>query len=138
MPTDEISVIAFAHSSFILAPFSSDKDTLSQIVSGVNDKYISAVMRLVIDTKRVCMGQFQCLSKREFNKTQLSLYYPDDLIENIFRGKPIFNGKNLERVEGEFRQSIYLDNGYNIEYSVVGNRTIFRDRIGGVLIKIKM
>ena len=41
MPTDEISVIAFAHSSFILAPFSSDKDTLSQIVSGVNDKYIS-------------------------------------------------------------------------------------------------
>jgi len=41
MPSDEISVIAFAHSSFILAPFSSDKDTLGEIVKGVNDKYIS-------------------------------------------------------------------------------------------------
>jgi len=41
MPTDEISVIAFAHSSFILAPFSADKDTLGEIVKGVNDKYIS-------------------------------------------------------------------------------------------------
>lgn len=41
MPSDEISVIAFAHSSFILAPFSSDKETLEEIVKGVNDKYIS-------------------------------------------------------------------------------------------------
>ncbi|SFV63282.1 BatA (Bacteroides aerotolerance operon) [hydrothermal vent metagenome] len=41
MPSDEISVIAFAHSSFILAPFSSDKDTLEQIVEGVNEDYIS-------------------------------------------------------------------------------------------------
>jgi hypothetical protein len=98
----------------------------------------SAVMRLVIDKKRVCMGQFQCLSKREFNKTKLSQYYPDDLIENIFRGKPIFNGINLERVDGGFRQNIYLDNRYDIEYSVIGNKTIFRDRIGGVLIKITL
>jgi len=41
MPSDEISIIAFAHSSFILAPFSSDKDTLSQIIQGVNEDYIS-------------------------------------------------------------------------------------------------
>ncbi len=41
MPSDEISVVAFAHSSFILAPFSSDKETLKQIVMGVNDKYIN-------------------------------------------------------------------------------------------------
>ncbi len=41
MPSDEIAVIAFAHSAFILAPFSSDKETLGQIVEGVNDKYIS-------------------------------------------------------------------------------------------------
>jgi len=41
MPTDELSVIAFAHSSFMLAPFSSDKDTLKQIVEGVTDEYIN-------------------------------------------------------------------------------------------------
>lgn len=41
MPTDELSVIAFAHSSFMLAPFSSDKGTLKQIVEGVTDEYIN-------------------------------------------------------------------------------------------------
>lgn len=41
MPTDELSVIAFAHSSFMLAPFSSDKSTLKQIVEGVTDEYIN-------------------------------------------------------------------------------------------------
>lgn len=41
MPTDELGVIAFAHSSFMLAPFSSDKGTLTQIVEGVTDEYIN-------------------------------------------------------------------------------------------------
>ena len=41
MPTDELAVIAFAHSSFMLAPFSSDKGTLEQIVNGVTDEYIN-------------------------------------------------------------------------------------------------
>ena len=41
MPSDELAVIAFAHSSFMLAPFSSDKGTLRQIVEGVTDEYIN-------------------------------------------------------------------------------------------------
>ncbi len=41
MPNDELSLIAFAHSSFILAPFSSDKETLQQIIEGVTDEYIN-------------------------------------------------------------------------------------------------
>ena len=41
MPNDEIGVIAFAYTSFVLAPFSSDKATLKQIVEGVNDQYIN-------------------------------------------------------------------------------------------------
>ncbi len=41
MPSDELAVIAFAHSSFMLAPFSSDKGTLEQIVDGVTDEYIN-------------------------------------------------------------------------------------------------
>ncbi len=41
MPSDEIAVVAFAHVSFVLAPFSSDKDTLKMIVERVNDKYIN-------------------------------------------------------------------------------------------------
>ncbi|MDD2450881.1 MAG: VWA domain-containing protein [Sulfurovum sp.] len=41
MPSDEISVLAFAHSSFILAPFSADKQTLQMMVEGVDDSYMS-------------------------------------------------------------------------------------------------
>ncbi len=41
MPSDEISVLAFAYSPFILAPFTSDKGTLKQMVAGVDDSYIN-------------------------------------------------------------------------------------------------
>lgn len=41
MPSDEISVLAFAHDSFMLAPFSSDKQTLQMMVEGVDDSYIN-------------------------------------------------------------------------------------------------
>lgn len=41
MPTDEVSLTAFAHVSFMLAPFTSDKSTLEQIVDGVNESYIN-------------------------------------------------------------------------------------------------
>jgi len=41
MPSDEIGVAAFAHSSFVLAPFSSDKETLKMMVEGVDDSYIN-------------------------------------------------------------------------------------------------
>jgi len=41
MPTDELSLTAFAHVSFMLAPFTSDKATLEQIVDGVNESYIN-------------------------------------------------------------------------------------------------
>jgi len=41
MPTDEVGLTAFAHVSFMLAPFTSDKATLKQIVEGVNESYIN-------------------------------------------------------------------------------------------------
>lgn len=41
MPSDEIGVVAFAYAPFVLAPFSSDKETLSMMVEGVTDRYIN-------------------------------------------------------------------------------------------------
>ena len=41
MPSDEIGVVAFAYSPFVLAPFSTDKETLKMMVNGVNDSYIN-------------------------------------------------------------------------------------------------
>jgi Ca-activated chloride channel family protein len=41
MPTDELCLVAFAHATFALAPFSSDKVALRQIIEGVDDAYIN-------------------------------------------------------------------------------------------------
>jgi len=41
MPTDELAILGFAHSTFAIAPFSSDKATLKQMVDGVSDEYIN-------------------------------------------------------------------------------------------------
>ncbi|SFZ98360.1 BatB [hydrothermal vent metagenome] len=41
MPSDEISVVAFAYSPFVLAPFTSDKETLKMMIDGVDDSYIN-------------------------------------------------------------------------------------------------
>ena len=41
MPSDEIAVVAFAYNPFVLAPFSSDKETLKMMVEGVDDSYIN-------------------------------------------------------------------------------------------------
>jgi len=41
MPSDEIGISAFAYSSFVVAPFSSDKETLKMIIEGIDDSYIN-------------------------------------------------------------------------------------------------
>lgn len=41
MPSDEIGVLAFAYSPFVLAPFSTDKETLKMIIDGVDDSFIN-------------------------------------------------------------------------------------------------
>ena len=41
MPSDEVGVVAFAYSPFVLAPFSTDKETLKMMVNGVDDSYIN-------------------------------------------------------------------------------------------------
>jgi len=41
MPNDDIGLVAFAHNSFVMAPFSSDKSTLKLLIDGVNDQYIN-------------------------------------------------------------------------------------------------
>jgi Ca-activated chloride channel family protein len=43
MVNDDIAVIAFAHSAFILSHFTSDKATLKQLIDGLNENYINLV-----------------------------------------------------------------------------------------------
>ena len=41
MPSDEVGIMAFAYSPFVLAPFSTDKETLKMMIEGVDDSYIN-------------------------------------------------------------------------------------------------
>ena len=96
-----------------------------------------ALMSLKITGSSVCMSLLECMSKESFNRTVLSSMYPNEILDNIFRGKPIFKDKNLRRNRNGFTQTIINQNKYNIHYSVLNNEIIFRDTINAILIKIK-
>jgi len=95
------------------------------------------LMNFEINGMNVCMSTFKCMDKESFNKKVLSEVYPDDLLENIFRAKPIFNKKNLEEISGGFKQKITEEKLYDISYSVVSGERVFRDTINKILIKVR-
>ena len=95
-----------------------------------------ALLTLKIEKNSVCMSRLQCMSKNSFNAEVLSSDYPQDIIENIFRGKPIFGGENMTKKSNGFTQKIKNPGKYNIEYSVLNNEIIFRDTINEILIKV--
>ena len=96
-----------------------------------------ALMSLTISEKSVCMSLLACMSKSAFNQQVLSAYYPDTILDNIFRGKPLFKELNLQKNRNGFTQKIISHNKYSIEYSVLNNDIVFRDTINDILIKIK-
>ena len=96
-----------------------------------------ALMSLEISETSVCMSLLECMGKSAFNKEVLSGMYPEDILENIFRGKPLFNGLGLEKKGDGFTQRIIKKDKYNIEYNVLNNQIIFRDTINTILIKVK-
>ena len=98
----------------------------------------SALMRLKINGDSICMSRFKCMSKERFNRELLSAHYPNDTLENIFRGKPIFSGKALIKKRNGFTQKIKKSHAYQIEYSVLNNQTVFRDTINKIMIKVRV
>jgi len=96
-----------------------------------------AVMSLEITDVSVCMSLLECMSQKSFNKAVLSSLYPDAILDDIFRGKQIFNGESLEKNRNGFTQKILKQGKYDIDYSVLNNEVIFRDTINTILIKIK-
>ncbi len=97
----------------------------------------AALMRLKISGDMICMSRFECMTKKNFNYKYLSRYYPDDILENIFRGEPIFVGAGLTQKRNGFTQKIKKHQKYQIEYSVLNKQTIFRDTINKILIKVR-
>ena len=96
-----------------------------------------ALMSLRVSGDSVCMSLFACMSRKKFNQQVLSATYPDTVLENIFRGKPVFSGQNMKKTRNGFTQNIVKQNKYNIHYSVLNNEIIFRDTINKILVKVK-
>ena len=96
-----------------------------------------ALMTLEISESSVCMSLLECMSKGSFNKEVLSSMYPEDILENIFRGKPIMHSAGLEKNRNSFTQKIAKEDKYNIDYSVLNKQIIFRDTINDTLIRVK-
>ena len=96
-----------------------------------------ALISLEISETSVCMSLLECMGKSAFNKAVLNSLYPEDILENIFRGKPLFNGIGLEKKGTGFTQKIVKKDKYNIDYRVLNNEIIFHDTINNIDIKVK-
>jgi hypothetical protein len=95
------------------------------------------LLDLNINSENICLSLLKCMDKEQFNAEVLVAEYPVTLLENIFKSKPIFNEKNLEKIEGGFEQKITKEGIYDISYSVVSGKRIFRDKINKILIKVR-
>lgn len=95
------------------------------------------LMSLEILNDKVCMSLLECMSKESFNKKVLSGMYPEDILENIFRGKAIFNADGLEKNSNGFTQRLRSKNKYDIHYTVLNKQILFRDTMNGILIKVE-
>ena len=95
------------------------------------------LMNLEINGMNVCMSTFKCMEKKDFNAEVLHASYPDTLLENIFRAKPIFDKENLVKNENGFSQKLTKESEYDISYSVNGNQRVFRDTLNKILIKVR-
>jgi len=95
------------------------------------------LMKLEINGMNVCMSTFKCMEKKDFNADILTASYPDKLLENIFRAKPIFNRENLVKTNDGFSQKLTKESLYDISYRVSGKERVFRDKFNNILIKVR-
>lgn len=84
----------------------------------------------------VCVEGEGCMRKSSFNAEYLSAFYPDTLMENVLRAKPIYEAQNLVKKSDGFEQ-IIEDGNVAIVYKVTEEQIYFKDRKNRILIKIK-
>jgi len=96
------------------------------------------LMKLEIGGLNICMSKFKCMDKMTFNEKVLNGAYDKNLLENIFRGEPIFKSENIESdKDGSFSQKLTKENVYDISYRVNQKERVFRDKLNKILIKVR-
>ena len=83
----------------------------------------------------ICINR-ACYNYERFNREYLHPSYPDRLINDLFRKRPIFDEKNLVTTKEGFTQKI-RSNQYDIIYSVTKDSMRFEDKKNRILIQIQ-
>jgi len=83
----------------------------------------------------ICVDE-GCMSKKGFNSEYLNSAYPDEILQNIILGKPIYEKKNFLKNSEGFEQKIQNDS-VNISYRVNAHEIYFKDRKNRIIFKIK-
>lgn len=99
------------------------------------DLFVAGQLVQSIEVSTLICVDDGCLSKSKFNEDYLHPSYPDDLILNVFLGRPIFEKASLQKTEDGFIQNLKSDE-YNIVYKVEYGKTYFKDKQNRFLIKI--
>ena len=91
MPSDDIAVVAFAYSPFVLAPFTADKETLKMMIEGVDDSYIS-----MGSTDFLALGE-QVSTLLEEKKQKILVLFTDGGDEEAIAGfEDVLNANNID------------------------------------------
>lgn len=77
-----------------------------------------------------------CMSKGGFNAEYLHKSYPNDLLQNILLGKPIYDSKNMQKIDDGFIQ-IIINKNVEITYKVNSKIIHFKDKKNSIMLKIK-
>jgi len=77
-----------------------------------------------------------CMSKSGFNEDYLSAHYPDDILQDILLGHPIYGALNRVQTADGFDQSI-ITRHVEITYRVNPHAIYFKDKKNNILFKIK-
>ena len=77
-----------------------------------------------------------CMSKSGFNEDYLSAYYPDDILQDILLGHPIYDALNRVQTAGGFEQSI-ITRHVEITYRVNPHAIYFKDKKNKIIFIIK-
>ncbi len=83
----------------------------------------------------ICVDE-GCMSKGSFNGEYLHSSYPNDLLQHILLGNPIYNGKNIKKTDDGFIQKIetqYVEITYKVNKDVI----YFKDKKNNIIFKIK-
>jgi len=97
------------------------------------------VMNIEITSSQICSGSglFSCMSKSAFNSRFLSSSYPDDTLEQIVNGEPIFGSEGMVGGGDSFTQTLSKDGAYDISYTVSSGSSEFRDGVNNIVIKVR-